>query len=96
MSEFFYFDIFLQLQYMSSAISEPLLQPDESRFVMFPVKHTDVWDSYKKSINCLWKTEDIDLSRDYVDWVKLTGDKIFFIKMVLAFFALSVSIIIEN
>ena len=35
---------------MSLAICEPLLQPDESRFIMFPVKHTDVWDLYKNRL----------------------------------------------
>ena len=34
---------------MSLAICEPLLQLVESRFVMFPVKHTGLWDLYKKS-----------------------------------------------
>ena len=80
---------------MSLAISEQLLQPDESRFFMFPVKHNDVWDLYKKSIDCFWNAEDINLSRDYVDWVKLTSDEKYFIKMVLAFFASSDGIIIE-
>ena len=80
----------------SLAVTEPLLQPDESRFVMLPVKHNDVWDLYKKSIDCFWKAEDIDLSRDYVDWMKLTSDEKYFIKMVLAFFASSDGIIIEN
>ena len=70
---------------MSLAVIEPLLQPDESRFVMFPVKHNDVWDLYKKSIDCFWKAEDIDLSRDYVDWLKLTGYEQHFIKMVWLF-----------
>ena len=65
-------------------------------FVMFPVKHTDVWDLYRKSIDCFWKAEDIDLSRDYVDWITLTSDEKYFIKMVLAFFASSDGIIIEN
>ena len=65
-------------------------------FVMFPVKHNDVWSLYKKSVDCFWKAEDIDLSRDYVDWMKLTSDEKYFIKMVLAFFASSDGIIIEN
>ena len=51
----------------SLAVTEPLLQPDESRFVMLPVKHNDVWELYKISIDCIWNAEDIDLSRDYVD-----------------------------
>ena len=45
---------------MSSAVSEPSLQPDESRFVMFPVKHNDVWDLQKKTIDYFWKAGDID------------------------------------
>ena len=51
---------------------------------MFLVKHTDVWDLYKKEIDCFWKAEDIDLSRDYVDWLELTGAEFFSIKMGLA------------
>jgi ribonucleotide reductase beta subunit family protein with ferritin-like domain len=75
---------------------EPLLRADESRFVMFPIKHDDVWELYKKSMDSFWKAEDIDLSRDYSDWVKMTDDEQHFIKMVLAFFAASDGIIIEN
>ena len=75
---------------------EPSLRVDESRFVMFPIKHNDVWELYKKSMDSFWKAEDIDLSRDYSDWVKMTGDEQHFIKMVLAFFAASDGIIIEN
>ena len=75
---------------------EPLLRADESRFVMFPIKHNDVWELYKKSMDSFWKAEDIDLSRDYSDWVKMTDDEQHFIKMVLAFFAASDGIIIEN
>ena len=44
---------------------DTVLQPNESRFVMFPVKHNDVWDLYKITIDCFRKAEDIDLSRDY-------------------------------
>ena len=75
---------------------EPLLREDKSRFVMFPIQHNDVWDLYKKSIDCFWKAEDIDLSKDYSDWLTMTADEQYFIKMVLAFFAASDGIIIEN
>ena len=75
---------------------EPLLRADESRFVMFPIKHNDVWELYKKSMDSFWKAEDIDLSRDYSDWVTMSADEQHFIKMVLAFFAASDGIIIEN
>ena len=81
---------------MTLAFVEPLLRVNENRLVMFPIQHTDVWDLYKKSIDSFWKAEDIDLSRDYSDWVKMTPDEQHFIKMVLAFFAASDGIIIEN
>ena len=82
--------------YMPLETIEPLLRVDESRFVMFPIKHNDVWDLYKKSMDSFWKAEDIDLSRDYSDWVTMSADEQHFIKMVLAFFAASDGIIIEN
>lgn len=75
---------------------EPLLRQDENRFVMFPIQHHDVWDLYKKSMDSFWKAEDIDLSKDYADWIKLNNDERHFIKMVLAFFASSDGIVIEN
>jgi ribonucleoside-diphosphate reductase subunit M2 len=75
---------------------EPLLIPDENRFVMFPIKHDDVWDLYKRSVDSFWKVEDVDLSKDLGDWKKLNDDEKNFIKMVLAFFAASDGVIVEN
>ena len=75
---------------------EPLLRPDEHRFVMFPIQHHDVWSLYKKSIDCFWKVEDIDLSKDLADWSQLNPDEKHFITMILAFFSSSDGIIIEN
>ena len=75
---------------------EPLLQPDENRFVMFPIQHHDVWELYKKCIDSFWKVEDVDLSKDLTDWKQLTDDERNFIKMVLAFFAASDGVIVEN
>ena len=75
---------------------EPLLQPDDNRFVMFPIQHHDVWDLYKRSVDSFWKVEDVDLSKDLADWKRLTDDERNFIKMVLAFFAASDGVIVEN
>lgn len=75
---------------------EPLLQPDENRFVMFPIVHHDIWSLYKKAIDSFWKVEDIDLSKDISDWNNLNTDEKHFLKMVLAFFSSSDGIIIEN
>jgi ribonucleoside-diphosphate reductase subunit M2 len=75
---------------------EPLLIPDDNRFVMFPIKYDDIWGMYKKQIDCFWRAEEIDLSKDLADWAKLSADEQHFISMILAFFAASDGIVLEN
>ena len=76
---------------------EPILQPNDNRFVIFPIQHDDLWDWYKKQQACFWTAEEIDLHSDLVDWNdKLTDDERYFIKHILAFFAASDGIVNEN
>ena len=79
-----------------SAVNEPILQENPNRFVLFPIKHDDIWAWYKKSEACFWTAEEIDLSQDLIDWEKLNDDERHFIKHVLAFFAASDGIVNEN
>ena len=81
---------------MSVKIIEPLLAPDDNRFVMFPIKHDDVWKMYQKQVDCFWRPEEIDLTKDLKDWESLNHDERFFISMILAFFAASDGIVLEN
>ena len=82
---------------MSSVVFvEPLLKPDDNRFVMFPVQCDDIWKMYKRQVECFWRAEEVDLSKDSVDWATLTADEKHFISMVLAFFAASDGIVLEN
>jgi ribonucleoside-diphosphate reductase subunit M2 len=81
---------------MSKNTIEPLLAPDDNRFVMFPIQHNDVWEMYKKQVDCFWRPEEIDLSKDMTNWETLTGDEQHFISMILAFFAASDGIVLEN
>ena len=81
---------------MSKNNTEPLLVPDDNRFVMFPIKHNDVWEMYKKQVDCFWRAEEIDLSKDLTNWESLNGDERNFISMILAFFAASDGIVLEN
>jgi ribonucleoside-diphosphate reductase subunit M2 len=81
---------------MSKNNTEPLLAPDDNRFVMFPIKHNDVWEMYKKQVDCFWRAEEIDLSKDLTNWESLNGDEKHFISMILAFFAASDGIVLEN
>ena len=81
---------------MSKIQSEPLLAPDDNRFVMFPIQHQDIWEMYKKQVDCFWRAEEIDLSKDGVHWESLETDERYFISMILAFFAASDGIVLEN
>jgi ribonucleotide reductase beta subunit family protein with ferritin-like domain len=77
-------------------IEEPLLKEDPNRYVLFPIQHDDIWEMYKKQMDCFWRAEEIDLSKDIDDWNKLGKNEQYFIKMVLAFFAASDGIVLEN
>ena len=76
---------------------EPILQENKNRFVIFPIKHHDIWEWYKKMEASFWTAEEIDLSQDLNDWNnKLNNDEKYFIKHILAFFAASDGIVNEN
>jgi len=76
---------------------EPILQENKNRFVIFPIKHHDIWDWYKKMEASFWTAEEIDLHQDLNDWNnKLNSDEKYFIKHILAFFAASDGIVNEN
>ena len=76
---------------------EPILQDNKDRFVIFPIKHHDIWEWYKKMEASFWTAEEIDLSQDLNDWNnKLSADEKYFIKHILAFFAASDGIVNEN
>ena len=81
---------------MSKTTNEPLLTEDDNRFVMFPIKDESIWKMYKKQMDCFWRAEEIDLSKDIEQWSKLTDNERHFIQMVLAFFAASDGIVVEN
>lgn len=77
-------------------LPEPLLEENPNRFVLFPLQYSDIWRMYKDQMACFWTADEIDLASDIKDWNKLTDNERHFIKMVLAFFAASDGIVIEN
>jgi ribonucleotide reductase beta subunit family protein with ferritin-like domain len=81
---------------MSKTTQELLLTHDDNRFVMFPIKCDDIWKMYKKQVDCFWRAEEIDLSKDLANWDSLHADEKYFISMILAFFAASDGIVLEN
>ena len=77
--------------------AEALLTEDPNRFVLFPIKHNDIWQYYKKAEASFWTAEEIDLSQDMNDWEnRLNDGEKHFISHVLAFFAASDGIVNEN
>jgi len=75
---------------------EPLLDPNPERFCTFPIRYHDIWEMYKKSEASFWTAEEVDLSEDIKHWEKLNNDERHFITHVLAFFASSDGIVLEN
>jgi ribonucleotide reductase beta subunit family protein with ferritin-like domain len=75
---------------------EPLLTENDDRFVIFPIKHDDLWKKYKNHIAVFWTPEEIDLSKDMKDWERLSDNERHFIKNILGFFAGSDGIVMEN
>jgi len=77
-------------------MSEPLLDENSERFTMFPIKYNAVWEMYKKAEASFWTAEEVDLSDDMKHWEGLTKDEKHFVSHVLAFFAASDGIVLEN
>ncbi len=81
---------------MPSIPEEPLLAPNADRFCMFPIQYPQVWEMYKKAEASFWTAEEVDLSQDLRHWESLTSGERHFITHVLAFFAASDGIVLEN
>ncbi|CAE6954163.1 unnamed protein product [Symbiodinium sp. CCMP2592] len=76
--------------------SDPLLKENPRRWVMFPLQHPEVWEMYKKHEASFWTAEEIDLAQDNKDWMTMNEGEQHFVKHVLAFFAASDGIVLEN
>ncbi|XP_013786128.1 ribonucleoside-diphosphate reductase subunit M2 B-like [Limulus polyphemus] len=75
---------------------EPLLRENPRRFVIFPIEYPDIWQMYKKAEASFWTVEEVDLSKDLIQWENLKEDEQHFISHILAFFAASDGIVNEN
>ncbi|GBF87829.1 ribonucleoside-diphosphate reductase small chain [Raphidocelis subcapitata] len=77
-------------------LPEPLLDENPDRFCMFPIKYQNIWEFYKKAEASFWTAEEVDLSDDLRHWETLNEGERHFILHVLAFFAASDGIVLEN
>lgn len=80
-----------------STTLEPLLTIIPNHYTLFPIKYPDIWHHYKNHMSTFWTVEEVDLSKDKIEWEeKLDKDERHFIGHVLAFFAGSDGIVLEN
>ncbi|KAK0448205.1 ribonucleotide reductase subunit 2 [Armillaria borealis] len=76
---------------------EPLLDPGPEHFILFPLKNSMVFDFYKKAQASLWTAEEMDLTKDRLQWMdRLTPAERSMLTNVLAFFTTADSIVGEN
>ena len=69
----------------------------KNRYVMYPILHREAFDFYKKHLATFWTAEEIDLTVDVKEFRdKLNAKERHFIKVILAFFAASDGIVLEN
>jgi len=64
------------------------------RYSIFPIIHNDLWERYKQAEKQTWVAEETDLSKDKFDELK-EPEKIY-LKNILAFFAISDGLVIDN
>ena len=80
----------------NSQSEEEILRENQNRYVIFPIKYDEIWKHYKRAVSCFWTPEEIDFSKDRTHWNKLNDDERYFIENILAFFAGSDGIVMEN
>lgn len=82
---------------LRDSLTEPMLQVNDSRHTVYPVRHVEEWALYKKAIASFWTPEEISLSEDVDQYAKkLTPQERHFVSRILAFFASSDGIVAEN
>jgi ribonucleotide reductase beta subunit family protein with ferritin-like domain len=80
----------------SPCCDEFLLNPENNRLTVYPIKNESVWNAYKKQQAAFWTAEEVDFSKDYEHFIRLNPNEQHFIKMILAFFSSSDTIVNIN
>lgn len=86
----------LSMSMASSDVPAVFRADAASRYALFPIRHPALWEMYKKHQASFWTAEEVDLSGDARDWEKLDAGERHFVTHVLAFFAASDGIVLEN
>ena len=81
----------------STEADEYLLNPENNRLTIYPIKDTDIWDAYLRQLAAFWTASELDFSKDHDDYKnKLSVNEQYFIKMILAFFSSADAIVNIN
>lgn len=73
---------------MSKPLQETTLKDDKNRFIIFPVKHNDIWDWFKKMESRFWTTHtDIADHKLEIKEQKLNTNEVHFLRNLMAFLA---------
>lgn len=73
-----------------------ILSDDPNRYVMLPIKHSELHKRYEQQLSCFWNTNEVDLSKDDIGFNQLTGAEQKFLLQILGFFASSDGLVVEN
>ena len=77
-------------------MTEFLIRENPERYVIFPIKYEDMWEAFQNHRKAFWVESEVDLTTDKKEWIELSKNEKHFIKNVLAFFAASDGIVMEN
>ncbi len=66
------------------------------RLALFPIKDQEIWDLYKKHQSLHWTAEEINFTQDKIDYETLNEKEKGFIQHILAFFAVSDTLVNNN
>lgn len=69
---------------------------EQKRFVLKPIRHPNLWNIFKEQQSVLWTTEEISWDNDKVDWDTLEPEAQNFLLHIIAFFASSDMLVIDN
>ena len=72
----------------------PITMPN--RYTFFPIHFQEIFDFAMKQEEKFWRSTELDFVEDIKHWATLTEDEKHFVSHVLAFFAGSDGIVLEN
>jgi ribonucleoside-diphosphate reductase subunit M2 len=75
---------------------EEILKKSDDRYVLFPIRYPDLYRFFKQAQAMFWTVEELNIGGDLKDWNAMTDNERYFIKHVLAFFAASDLIVMQN